>query len=96
MYKSDGTHNPLNHSQTAPAIILKRWETNIVFNGSPQIGLLLEVHPSQQPVFKAEVKTVVARARLAQLQPGAMLTVSFNPASPARVFIASLPNTEAE
>ena len=28
----------------APAIIIKRWETNVVFEGFPQIGLLVEVH----------------------------------------------------
>ena len=96
MYKSEDTFHPLNHSETAQATILKRWETNIVFNGNPQIGLLLEVHPAQQPDFRAEVKTVVVRARLAQLLPGATLTVSFDPATPSRVVIAALPTIGTE
>ena len=96
MYKGEEAHDPLRNAHIAQAIILKRWETNIVFNGNPQIGLLLEVRPAGRPVFQAEVKTVVARFRLAQLQPGAELTVSYNPAIPARVAIAALPDAASE
>ena len=75
-------------TRTSPALVLKRWETNIIFNGNFQIGLLLQVQPEGCPAFEAEVKTVVDRAHLAHLQPGAMLTVSYNP---ARVIISALP-----
>ena len=78
-------------TQTSPAIVLKRWETNIIFNGNPQIGLLLQVRPDACAPFEAEVKTVVDRTHLAHLQPGAVLTVSYNPDAPGRVIIAELP-----
>ena len=76
----------------APAIIIKRWETNVVFEGFPQIGLLVEVHPAMQPVFTAEIKTVVDRGRMALLQSGAVLLVSYHPLNQSRISIAALPD----
>ena len=91
MHSADQNLDASRFSQTAQATILKRWETDIVFNGMPQIGLLLEVHPIGGTVFRVEVRTVVTRAHLAFLQPGAALEVSFDPARPTRVVISALP-----
>ncbi len=90
------------YSRTAQATILKRWETNVVFNGNPQIGLLLEVRPDGpdgphgpggEAAFRAEVMTVVTRAHLARLLPGTRIEVSFDPADTTRVAISALPGT---
>ena len=79
----------------APAIILKRWETNLVFDGFPQIRLLVEVQPALQMAFTAEIKTVVDRSRMALLKAGAVMLVSYDPVQPARISIASLPDPDS-
>ena len=84
------------HTEVAPSIIVKRWETDVVFEGNPQIGLLLEVHPAFRPSFEAEIKTVVNRARLALLMPSAVLLVSFALDDPARIAIAALPDPNSK
>ena len=92
MYSAGAGNDLSRYSQTAQAMILKRWDTDIVFNGNPQIGLLLEVRPHDGDAFHAEVKTVVTRAHLSQLLPGACIQVSFNPADPTHVAISALPD----
>ena len=88
-----GMPEELADRMVAPAIIMKRWETNIVFDGFPQIGLLVEVQPALQTPFIAEIKTVVDRSRMALLQNGAVLLVSYHPQNPARISIAALPDS---
>lgn len=88
---SETSEEPID-MMVAPAIIIKRWETNVVFDGFPQIGLLVEVHPALQPAFTADIKTVVDRARMALLQCGAVLLVSYHPLNQARISIAALPD----
>jgi hypothetical protein len=87
----EGLFDLARFTRTSPAIVLKRWETNIIFNGNPRIGLLLQVRPDDSPPFEAEVKTVVDRAHLVHLQPGAILSVAYSPGAPSRVIIAALP-----
>ena len=88
-----GMPEELPDKMVARAIILKRWETKIVFDGFPQIGLLVEVQPALQTPFTAEIKTVVDRSRMALLQNGAVLLVSYHPQNPARISIAALPDS---
>ncbi len=82
------------YSRTAQALVLKRWETDVAFSGHPQIGLLLEVQPADDRPFQAEVKTVVTRAQLSHLFPGAFIEVSYSPSEPDHVAITALPGAE--
>jgi hypothetical protein len=91
MRSSDQPHDLSKHGETARAMILKRRETGIVFNGNPQLSLQLEVYPASRAPFQTEVKTVVARPHLPNLHEGALLQVSFDPDDPSRVVIAALP-----
>ena len=84
------------HGETARAMILKRRETGIVFNGNPQLSLHLEVYPAGQTAFHAEVKTVVARAHLGGLHEGAFLQVTFDPDDHAHIAIAALPGMDGQ
>lgn len=76
----------------APAVIVRRWETNVVFEGFPQIGLIVEVHPAMQSSFTAEIKTVVDRSHMSLLHHGAVLLVSYHIDHPVRLSIAALPD----
>jgi hypothetical protein len=61
MNGSDAPRDLYRYGKPAIATVLKRWETGLVFNGNPQICLLLEVRPAHRGAFRAEVKTVVDR-----------------------------------
>jgi hypothetical protein len=89
------TRDLFKHGESAPAVVLKRWETGIVFNGNPQIGMLLEIRPASREAFHGELKTVVARPHLGVLNPGALLEVKFDPLDLTRIAIASLPGTDS-
>ena len=95
MSRSEQPRDLFKHGETATARVLRRWDTGVVFNGYPQIGLLLEVHPAGRATFQAEVKTVVDQLHRAELEPGAVVEVIFDPDQPARVALSALPGANA-
>ena len=76
---------------SAQAQILKVWQTGMSVNDQPQLGLLLQVQPTDgTPPFQAEAKKVVPLVQIPQFQPGGMLEVKYDPANPKEVAIAAI------
>ena len=69
----------------AEATILKIWDTGMTVNHDPVVGFLLEVRPPEQEAYQAETKLLVSRLSISQFQPGAVVTVRYDPRMPARV-----------
>ena len=78
----------LAHGESAPAVVLKVWQTGTVMNEiNPQIGMLLEVRPTSKPAFQAETKMFVSMVQIPQFQPGAVLQVKYDPQNPTKVAV---------
>lgn len=76
---------------SAQAQILKVWQTGMSVNDQPQLGLLLQVQPTDgTPSFQAEAKKVVPLVQIPQFQPGGVLEVKYDPANPKEVAIAAI------
>jgi hypothetical protein len=78
---------------SAQAQIIKVWQTGMYVNEQPQIGLVLQVQPSNGAPFQAEAKKVVSMIQIPQFQPGQMLEVKYDPANPKEVAIAAILST---
>lgn len=72
----------------AQATIIKIWDTGITLNDNPQVGMLLEVQPTGQPPFRVEMKSIISRIALAQIQPGRIVPVKYDPQDPSKVALA--------
>jgi hypothetical protein len=77
--------------QPAEATVLRIWDTGVTVNDDPVVGFLLEVKPSGQPSFQAESKALVSRLAVPRVQPGAKLTVMFDPKDTRRVALDAIP-----
>ena len=78
----------LAHGESAPAVVLKVWQTGTVMNEiNPQIGMLLEVRPTSKPAFQAETKMFVSMVQIPQFQPVAVLQVKYDPQNPTKVAV---------
>jgi len=76
---------------SAQAQILKVWQTGMYVNEQPQLGMVLQVTPTDgTPPFQAEAKKVVSFIQIPQFQPGGMLEVKYDPANPKEVAIAAI------
>jgi hypothetical protein len=74
----------------AQATIIKIWDTGITLNDNPQVGMLLEVQPNgpgQEP-FRVEMKSIISRHALAQIQPGRVVPVRYDPQNPSKIALA--------
>lgn len=72
----------LKRGVSAPAVVLKVWQTGRSIgdvNADPELGLILEVRPTNRPAFQAETSTFVKVWDVPQLQPGAFLQVKYDP-----------------
>lgn len=80
----------LQQGVTAQATIIKIWDTGITLNDNPQVGMLLEVMPTgpgQEP-FRVEMKSIISRIALAQIQPGRIVPVRYDPQNPSKIALA--------
>lgn len=77
----------LANGQQAQAKILQAEQTNALVNNQPIVKFVLEVQPEGGQAFQAEASTIVPLVELSQFQPGATLSVRFDPATPAKVVI---------
>jgi len=77
----------IKNGVTAPAKILKVWDTGTTINDNPQIGMLLDITPSMSPSFQGEAKTIVSRLNAALVQPGITATVIYDPQKPKSIQI---------
>lgn len=73
---------------SATARILEIWDTGWTINDNPVIGMRVEVDSPDRPPFEARIeKTTVSRIAIPQFQPGAVVPVRFDPASPSLVAV---------
>jgi len=80
----------IKNGVTAPAKVLKVWDTGTTINDNPQIGMLLEVTPSLGASFQAEAKTIVSRLNAALVQPGITAKVIYDPEKPKRIQVSEV------
>jgi hypothetical protein len=50
--------------------------------------LVLEVRPTSRPAYQVETQCFVSLIKLAQVQPGALVNVKFDPMDPNKVALA--------
>lgn len=74
--------------EPAQATVIQLWDTGVMMNNSPQVGLMLEVRPTGRPAYQVETKQFVSHLRLSQVQPGSIVNVRLDPANPNRVALA--------
>ena len=81
----------------AEATVLELGETGITVNNVyPVIKLVLEVRPPGGRPCQAEVQTVIGRMDIPRLQPGAVVSVKYDPKDPSNVALTEKPETEAD
>ncbi len=80
----------IKNGVTAPAKVLRVWDTGVSINDNPQVGLLLEVSPAGGSPFQAESKTLVSRLNAALVQPGVAAEVKYDPQKPQRLQLVAL------
>lgn len=73
---------------TAQAKILRMWDTGVTVNENPQVGLVLEVMPEEYPTYQTEVKSIISRLYIPQIQPGMTVPIRYNPANPQTIALA--------
>jgi hypothetical protein len=78
----------LQEGVAAQATILKIWDTGVTLNDNPQVGMLLEVKPPGSEPFRVEMKSIISRIALAQIQPGRVVPVRYDPQTPSKVTLA--------
>ena len=76
-------HAVLANGLPAQATVLEVSDTGTTINDDPVVRLLLEVEPPNQPSFQAETERLISRLEIAQVQPGAIVRVKYDPASRA-------------
>jgi hypothetical protein len=69
----------------AKARVLRIWDTGMTLNENPIVGLRLEVHAEGIEPFEAETKALIGRLDIPQIQPGAELSVKYDPGDHTRV-----------
>jgi hypothetical protein len=72
---------------SAQAKILQIWQTGMMVNNNPQVGMLLEVHREGQEPYQAQMTQVVSMIRLPSIQPGNVLEVRIDPEDPAKMIL---------
>lgn len=78
----------LEEGVPAQATILKIWDTGVTLNDNPQVGMLLEVQPQGHEPFRVEMKSIISRIAIAQIQPGRVVPVRYDPQNPSKVALA--------
>ncbi|MCI0397076.1 MAG: hypothetical protein L0332_03840 [Chloroflexi bacterium] len=89
MRKIINPHGKMKDAVLAQATILNMWDTGVTLNDNPQVGMLLEVHPTDRPAYQVQTKAVISRFRLLQYQVGAVVPVKYDPTDPSKVILAS-------
>jgi hypothetical protein len=72
----------------AQATIVSATQTGTFVNNNPQVALVLDVRPDGAPPFRAQAVQVVPLIAIAQIQPGAVVGVRYDPADPTKVALA--------
>ncbi len=74
----------------AEATITGLVETGLTFNRIyPVVKIQLEVRPPGGQPYRAEIRTMVSRLDIPQIQPGRVLKVMYDPSNPSNVALAT-------
>ena len=88
-----GTTMPRNlqeHGIAAKATILQIWDTGWTVNDNPVVGMRVKVQPADRPAFESTIKRyAISRLEVAQVQPGRIIPVRFDPNDPTAVAVDS-------
>jgi hypothetical protein len=80
----------MNHGVAARAVVTSLDQTGAFLNEQPECDVGLRVEPKDGSPFSATVRTYVLLTQLAELRPGAVVTVRFDAQDPAKMVIAGL------
>jgi len=77
----------LKNGIQAEALILDARDTGDRYNDQPRVALTLEVRPKDGAPYKAVAKMYISPVYLPRFQPGAQLSVRYDPKDPQRVAV---------
>jgi hypothetical protein len=80
----------LNTGMSANGTIVKVWQTGLYVNEQPEIGMTIQVMPPDRPPFQAEARKIVPMIQLAQVQPGQMVEVKYDPNDTSKVALSAI------
>jgi len=80
----------MNHGVAARAVVTSLDQTGASLNDQPECDVGLRVEPKNGQPFTSTVRTYVLLTQLAELRPGAVVTVRFDPDDHAKMVIAGL------
>jgi hypothetical protein len=75
----------LTSGEPAQATVLKLWDTGVMLNNNPQVGLLLEVRPQNRPTYQVQIQSFISLLKVSQVQTGAVVAVKVDPTDPTKV-----------
>jgi type II secretory pathway pseudopilin PulG len=79
----------LETGEAAPATVMNIMPLGLMVNGdNPAVRFQLEVHPTNRPMFIGQSVGVISAASLPKFQPGATISVKFDPNDISRVTVA--------
>ncbi len=76
--------NLLKTGVPAQAKILNVWQTGMMINNNPQVGMLLEVN-GPGGTYQTETKVVIPMINIPQFQPGVTLPAKVDPTNPKKI-----------
>lgn len=88
MRNAKANKDVLTNGIPAQARILSLGETGITVNNNPAVDIVMEVQLPNQAPYQARQRMVVSILRLAQIQPGAVVPVKYDPNDLTKVAIA--------
>ena len=71
------------------AKVLEVRDTGVTINDNPQVGLKLELRTQEGTILQVDAKTVVSRLSVANVQPGVVANVIYDPLKPQRLVVES-------
>lgn len=71
------------------AKVLEVRDTGVTVNDNPQVGMKLELRTQEGIRLEVEAKTIVSRLSVANVQPGIMANIIYDPLKPQRLVVES-------
>ncbi len=84
---SRAKHQALQSGVLATATILSTWDTGVLINHQPRMGMRLQVQPPDGLPFETQLEETVALIHIPMFQPGAQVQVKYDPANPKNIAI---------
>lgn len=89
-YSKNLTAGSIKNGTTAPATIMKTWDTGTTINDDPVVGFALDVHPQNESAFQVETKQLISRIQIGAFLPGAQVEVVYDPANHKKIKISQM------